>query len=129
MLYAALAFLVVVHMLFVLYAILGGFLVRKWRRTALVHLPVLVWAVAIEIVGGTCPLTPLENHLRARAGSAPYGGDFLERTLLPVLYPDPLTRPLQIVLGAGLLALNLIAYWPLLRSVFQTKRAGADGRR
>ena len=50
-------------------------------------------------VGWICPLTPLENHLRYRAGLTPYSGDFVQRHLLSVMYPDGLTRKTQLLPG------------------------------
>src|SRR2546430_3706187 len=62
-----------------------------------------------------CPLTPLENALRRRAGLAGYAGGFVEHYVLPVLYPAGLTRPTQALLGTLVVVVNLIAYGVLLR--------------
>jgi len=101
---------VVIHLGFVLFVVVGGFLVLRWPRTAWVQLPAAVWGVLVEWSGWVCPLTPLENWLRAQGGAAGYAGGFVERYLLPALYPASLTRGVQILLGAGALAANLIAY-------------------
>ena len=77
---------------------------------AWLHLPAAIWGVAVEVFGWYCPLTPLENVLRERAGGAAYEGDFIARYLLPVLYPEGLTRPAQIGLGAIVLLLNVAVY-------------------
>lgn len=106
-----LALLVVLaHLLFVLYAVLGGFLIRRWRWTAWLHVPVVLWAAGIEMAGGICPLTHLENDLRARAGASGYGSGFLEHYLVPALYPDRMTRPVQMLLGFVVLGVNCAAY-------------------
>ena len=102
---------VLVHVAFVAFVLLGGLLVWRWRRAAWVHLPAVVWGVGIEWAGGVCPLTPLENWLRARAGEGAYEGDFIERYLVPILYPSGLTRGTQAVLGTLALLVNLGAYW------------------
>jgi len=110
---------VVLHLAFVAFAVAGGLLVLRWRRVALLHLPALAWAAFVEFSGRICPLTPLENALRAAAGTAAYEGGFVEHYLLPVLYPAQLTRELQFLLGTGLLAFNLAVYaavaWQLRR--------------
>jgi hypothetical protein len=103
------------HLLFVLFVIAGGFLVLRWRRLMLLHLPAAAWGALIEFRGWICPLTPLENWLRRRSGQAGYGGGFVEHYLLPVLYPTGLTRGVQIVLGLLVLAINLAIYWTVLR--------------
>ncbi len=105
----------VAHFGFVLFVALGGFLVLRWKRLAWLHLPALAWGAGIELAGGICPLTPLENLFRARAGEAGYPGGFIEHYLLPVLYPAGLTRGVQIALGLGVLIVNAVVYWQLLR--------------
>ncbi|MEJ8839271.1 DUF2784 domain-containing protein [Ramlibacter sp. AN1133] len=101
---------VVLHLAFVAFALAGGLLVLRWRWVALLHLPALAWAAFVEFTGRICPLTPLENALRAAAGTAAYQGGFVEHYLLPVLYPAELTREVQLLLGAGLLAFNVAVY-------------------
>ena len=111
MLYRALADAVVLaHAAFVAYVVLGGLFALKWPRTAWIHIPCWLWGALIEFAGWVCPLTPLENWLRLRAAEMPYSGGFVERHLLPALYPERLTRPVQILLGAAVLALNACVY-------------------
>ncbi len=113
--YRALADLVVVvHVAFVAFVVLGGLLVLRRPRLAWLHLPAAAWGVMIEFAGWVCPLTPLENAFRMRGGDAGYSGGFIEHYLLPVLYPSGLTRGIQLVLGTIVLALNLAVYGLLL---------------
>ncbi len=107
--------LVVLHLAFAGFVIFGGFVVWKWRRATLVHLPALAWGFWVETSGQICPLTPLEIHLRRLAGEAGYRGGFLNHYVVSVLYPPWLTRPDQWVLAGLLFAINLAAYAPLLR--------------
>ena len=110
-LYTLLADLVVaLHLAFVGFVVLGGVAVWRWPRLAWLHLPVVVWGVGIEVSGAVCPLTPWENWLRYRAGDTGYQGEFIERYLLPLLYPAGLTRTGQVVLGCIVIAVNLVAY-------------------
>lgn len=102
--------LVLLHLLFVAFVVGGGFLLPRWPRLAWLHLPTAAWGAYIEFSGGICPLTPLENRLRILAGESGYSGGFVERYLLPVLYPDYLTLPVQWLLGGGVVAVNLVAY-------------------
>jgi len=116
MLFRSLADLVVVaHLAFVAFAALGGLAALKWPRVAWVHLPAVAWAALIEYAGWICPLTPLENALRQAGGQAGYTGGFVERYLVPVLYPEDLTRAVQIGLGTAALLLNALVYWQVAR--------------
>ena len=111
MIYRALADLVlVVHLTFVLFVVLGGLLVLRWPWVAFLHIPTAIWGVLIEYSGWICPLTPLENSFRARGGEAGYSGGFIQHYIQPLLYPAGLTRGTQIVLGSLALILNLAAY-------------------
>lgn len=105
----------VVHFLFIVFVVGGGFLALRWPRLAWVHLPCAVWGAWIELAGWVCPLTPLENSLRRRAGEAGYEGGFIENYLLEVVYPAGLTREIQILLACVVVAVNAIAYALLLR--------------
>lgn len=102
------------HFAFVLFVVLGGLLVLRDRRLAWLHLPAAIWGALIEFGGWICPLTPLENRLRWRAGEAGYSGGFIEHYLLPVLYPDGLTRPVQVGLGLAVVVINLLVYGSLM---------------
>lgn len=98
------------HLAFILFVVFGALL--AWRRRAWLwlHVPAVAWVVYLEFTGAICPLTPLENALRARAGEAGYAGGFIEHYLLPVIYPAGLTASVQALLGALVLAINLVAY-------------------
>lgn len=106
---------VLLHLGFVLFVTLGGLLAFRWRRAPAVHLPAAVWGAWIELSGGICPLTPLENWLRLRGGASGYSGGFVEHYLLPVLYPAELTREVQYLLAGLVVAVNLVIYVALWR--------------
>jgi len=115
MAYRVLADLVVgVHALFVVFVVAGGLLALRWPWVAAAHLPAAVWGTLIEFRGWICPLTPLEQSLRASAGQAGYEGGFIEHYLLPVLYPAGLTQRVQLVLGSLVIAVNVVVYGLLL---------------
>lgn len=108
-------FVVAVHFAFVLFAVLGGFLVLRWRRWAWVHIAAVLWAALIEFADWMCPLTFLEDWFRERGGDTMPSSDFVGHYVLPVLYPDQMTRQLQIALGLLVLVLNAAIYAWLLR--------------
>jgi hypothetical protein len=103
------------HLLFVLFVVLGGLLALRWPRVAWLHLPAAVWGALIEFAGWICPLTPLENWLRGLAGEGGYRGGFIEHYMLPVLYPAGLTRGVQLGFGVLVVALYVAGYWYVLR--------------
>ncbi|MBK5283079.1 MAG: DUF2784 domain-containing protein [Nitrospiraceae bacterium] len=100
----------VVHLAFVVFVLCGGLLVLRWRWIAWLHLPAALWGAVVEFTGWICPLTPLENWLRAQGGEATYAGGFIVRYLQSILYPDALTPDIQAVLGVLVLVVNLVIY-------------------
>ncbi len=114
----------VVHAGFVVFVALGGLLVWRWPRVAWVHVPAVAWGVLVELAGWLCPLTPLELELRRHAGESGYSGGFVEEYLMPALYPEDLTRAVQIGLGLLALLLNAAIYALVVRRV---RRQGGGG--
>jgi hypothetical protein len=118
MMYPFLANLVlIIHLAFVLFVLCGGLLVLRWGWIAWLHLPAAIWGAVVEFTGWICPLTPLENWLREQGGETTYRSDFIAQYLLPVLYPEDLTRDLQLLLGTGVVILNAAVYWWLWRRI------------
>jgi len=115
----------IIHFAFILFAVLGGFLVLRWRWAVVLHLPAVAWGVYIELSGNICPLTPLENRLRHRAGEAGYEGGFIEHYIMGVMYPDGLTHNVQLALAGTLVAINLLAYALVCR---KSRAKRADNR-
>ncbi len=111
------------HLAFVLFAVLGSLLVF-WRRYLLwLHLPTMTWAAWIEFSGTICPLTPLENWLRRQGGITGYQGGFVEHYLEPLLYPPGLTRTTQMILGVAVLIINCGLYGLLLFRIWRAGRS------
>ena len=111
---------VLLHAAFVIFAVFGGFLVLRWRQVAWLHIPAVLWAALVELIDWICPLTPLENLLLHRAGKIVYQSDFIEQYLIQALYPDVLTRELQIALGVMVLCINVAIYgWIWVRAKSQ----------
>ena len=111
------------HAVFVLFALFGALAMLAWRWAPVLHLPALAWGVWVELTGGICPLTPLENSLRRAAGEAGYEGGFLDHSLVSTLYPAALSPRLQTLLGVGLAAINLLLYAWVIRRMRQRRAA------
>jgi len=101
---------VLLHLAFIVFVVAGAALLFRWPRLVWLHLPALLWGAYAEFSGALCPLTPLENRLRALAGDAGYRGGFVEHYLIPLIYPAALTREWQTMLGLAVVAINAALY-------------------
>jgi hypothetical protein len=102
--------LLVLHLAFIVFVMLGGLLLLKWQWFIYLHLPTVVWGILVELQGWLCPLTPLEQQFRTLAGESGYSGGFVQHYLLPIIYPAGLTREVQTILAASVIATNLVIY-------------------
>lgn len=115
--------IVVLHLAFVAFVVLGGLLALRWPRLAWVHLPAAAWGAWVELAGWLCPLTPLENWLRRRGGGSGYTSGFVEHYLEPILYPPSLSVEAQWLLGTLVIVANAMVYLIVI------KRRRRPGRR
>jgi hypothetical protein len=109
------------HFGFILLVIFGGILALRWHRLALVHLPAVVWALFLECRPGTvCPLTPLEQALRLRAGQSSYAGGFIHHYLGQIIY-HTMTPKDQYIVGGTLFVFTIAIYCIVYRR-WQSRR-------
>ena len=101
---------VLLHVAFIAFVVLGGLLALRHRWVAALHVPAAVWAVLIELFGWICPLTPLEVQLRIAGGEAGYRGGFVDNYIVPLVYPASLTQGVQFALAAFVLLVNAAIY-------------------
>lgn len=106
--------ILIIHFAFVAFVIAGGVLVLRWPRLAWLHVPAVFWGAIVELTGWICPLTPLENGLREAAGESTWHGDFIHHYLVALLYPEGLTRDMQLLFGVLVILLNVLLYGVLL---------------
>ena len=104
----------VLHLAFIIFVLLGGLLVAWKRGFLLLHLPAIAWGLFVELSGRSCPLTHWENLLRRLAGSAGYQAGFIEHYLLPLIYPAWLSVPVQYLLAAIVVVVNALIYGGLV---------------
>ena len=116
--------LLVFHLLFILFVLFGGIFVFYRLQMVLLHLPAVCWGIYIELSGNICPLTPLENHLRRMSGEAGYTSGFVDHFLMPILYPAGLTEEIQLLLAVCVLAVNMFAYFFVVRRYWRQRIAG-----
>lgn len=118
-----------VHLTFILFVIFGAVL-GVWRRWVLVvHLPAAAWGAFVELTGRICPLTYLENYLRAGAGQSRYSGSFIEHYLLEIIYPAGLTRGIQFMLAGVVVLANAAIYGYLFGRSLRGRATTGGGSR
>jgi hypothetical protein len=110
---------IIIHLLFILYVALGGLIVLRWNKTIFLHVPAALWGALIMFMGWICPLTYVENDLRKYAGQEVYSEGFIEHYIIPIIYPETLTREWQISVGIFVLLLNVIVYAVVVRRRFR----------
>lgn len=98
--------ILLIHLGFIVFVVLGGLAVLRWPRVAWMHLPAAVWGFLVELFGLACPLTTLEDHFLHMAGQNGYSTGFVEHYLLAVIYPESLTRETQWVLAVLVVLVN-----------------------
>ena len=98
------------HFAFVLFVAFGGLLVLRWRRLAWIHLPAAIWGALIELTNWDCPLTHYENLFRLRAGLQGYSEGFIAHHLFRIIYPEGLTRGIQLAIAVFVFAINTAVY-------------------
>jgi hypothetical protein len=109
-------FVLLLHLAFILFAVLGAAMAVWWNWIPLVQVPVAAWAMFVELTGRNCPLTYLENYLRIKAGQSGYAESFIEHYLLAIIYPAGLTGEIQLVLAGVVIVINTAIYgWLLAR--------------
>ena len=116
--------LLLLHGLFIAWVVLGGLAVWARPRLVWLHLPCAAWGAAIELAGWICPLTPLEQRWRVAAGEAGYAGGYIDHYLTAAIYPDGLTRDVQVALGLAVVAINAALYGAAWRRAARRRRAG-----
>ncbi len=109
---ALVALAVVVHVGFLCYLVVGGFLALRWRRTIWLHVVAALWGIAIITEHLDCPLTWLERWGRAKAGMAPLPpAGFIAHYIIGVLYPASWADAVQVVVFALVTASWVLYAW------------------
>lgn len=114
---------VLLHFIFILFVISGGFLAIRWRWLLWLHIPAASWGVLAISLRWVCPLTPLENSLRRAGGGDSYGSGFIEHYLLPIIYPGGFDDSVFIAMGVGVVLLNMVAYGLLFMGATGSRRS------
>ena len=98
------------HFAFIVFAVLGGFVVFWKPRIGWLHLPSVVWSAFVNLFSQVCPLTPLENRFRYLAGQAGYEGGFIEHYITLLVYPSVMPERWGLIAGSSVLIWNVLVY-------------------
>lgn len=98
-----------VHLVWILWVIVGAFFTRGRPWLTAFHLASLAWGVIVDAGPWPCPLTMLEQSLETKAGMAVDHGSFLVHSLDAIVYPNV---PVAVIIwGAiGVCCANLLIY-------------------
>jgi hypothetical protein len=111
---------VVVHLAYLGYVVLGGYLGLRDVRWLIPHLAASAWGVIGTITRLPCPLTGLEKSLDTLAGASTYDGPFIAHYLAGTLYPAN-TQPLVWQATAAVVAASYV-----VSLVHHQRRRAAD---
>ncbi len=100
----------VLHGAAVLFMLTGALLALRWPRLLLLHVPVALAILAVNLAGADCPLTDLELALREWAGGAPYEGGFLGHYFYAPLGLDVRDGAVQLGTYVVAFGLNALGY-------------------
>ena len=113
------------HLLWILWILLGWFITRGRPFLTGLHVASLIWGVITELGPWPCPLTLAEQYLQASSGATPYQQGFLVHCLDKLIYPD-LSETLLAWAGTGVCALILSIHAVRLRRAWSDPQAGPD---
>lgn len=98
------------HFAFAAFAVFGGVLALASPIWPWLHIPTVLWSSVVNLKSWTCPLTPLENALRIRAGQVGSSDDFVQRYIGRVVYPRGMPRQMELVAGFSVVGWNVLVY-------------------
>ena len=99
-----------IHLLFILFVVIGAFSSLINTKFLYLHLLALCWGAYIEFTSSICPLTYLENWLLIQDRASFYDGGFIENYIIKIVYPEGINSNIQMILGFVLITLNILFY-------------------
>ena len=80
-------FVILVHLLWILFILFGFLVSLKYVRVSYLHMAGLVFTLVLNLGGWYCPLTYLENYLHGLSEpQRAYGGSFIMDNLQKFIY-------------------------------------------
>ncbi|MGV6806489.1 MAG: DUF2784 domain-containing protein [bacterium] len=110
-------FCVVLHFGFLVYLLAGGYLLFVWGWSLWVHLALVAYAIAIQILDFRCFLTDLELYLRDLGGYPTYEGGFLLQYIWKPLGLEGQELSASVAFFIAVVIANLYPYGKILNSI------------
>lgn len=98
---------VVLHLFWIVFLILGALPGSRWQWVKWTHLAALAFSIALQVFGWICPLTHLEIWLRSLGGAQPYEGTFIRQYVEQAVYAEIPSDALLI----GTLIIVALSWW------------------
>jgi hypothetical protein len=98
---------VILHLFWIVFLILGALPGRRWPWVKWTHLASLAFSIALQTFNWICPLTYLEAWLRTLGGAQPYEGTFIRHYAERVVYAEIPRNALFI----GTLVIVVLSLW------------------
>ena len=103
--------ILILHLAYILFIPLGGFLAWRWRWLVGPHLA----AIAVGLISITltfdCPLTTWEQSLRRRGGQRAYTDGFVDHYLTGRVYPHGYAWTVQLLFGLCIVVSYAVLIW------------------
>jgi hypothetical protein len=110
---------VVVHLAYLAFIPLGGFLAWRWRWVLPIHLTAVMIGLISITVHFDCPLTTWEQSFRRHAEERPYANGFIDHYLTGRVYPHGYDWLIQVLFAVGIVG----SYLGLLVRARRSSRA------
>lgn len=106
---AAATVVVIVHLAFLAYVVVGGFLGLRRLAWLWPSIVTTLYSAYVTLASYTCPLTTLEKWLLEVGGREPYEGSFIAQYLHDVLYPAQYERAAWVIaMGIALVSYAVV---------------------
>jgi Protein of Unknown function (DUF2784) len=79
---------VVLHLFWIVFLILGALPGRRWAWVMWTHIASLAFSIALQVFSWICPLTHLEVWLRKLGGAQPYESTFIRHYVEQIVYAE-----------------------------------------
>ena len=107
---------VVVHLAYLAFLPLGGFLAWRWRWVLPVHLVAVMIGLISITIHFDCPFTTWEQSFRRHAGERPYANGFIDHYLTGRVYPHGYDWFVQVLFAGGIVVSYLALFVRARRS-------------